>query len=210
MARGRTGWDDDAEDILKDCRRAQHCIQLWQQEIEQHGEASREAKHAAMDLSNSLESLHWGNRRSRVMPVEWDSLSSASPDLAAALVELGGAAKAAGPITNAGWKKGTKPESWEWVERLSQAAAMLEEIVEPPPPKHRRTSSNDARDEFIYEEYLKGTNTAKIIELIKMNTTWYRLDSAAAIRRAVVRFAERRGYPPPRRGQRINHRLERG
>jgi hypothetical protein len=144
------------------------------------------------------------------MPDEWDSLSSASPGLADALVELSRAAAAAGPIANAGWKKGTKPESWEWVERLRQAAAMLQEIVEPPPPKHRRTSSNDARDEFVYDEYVKGTNTATIIEFIKKNSGWERLNSATAIRRAVLRFAERRRYPLPRRGQGINHRLERG
>jgi hypothetical protein len=130
MARGRTVWDDEAEDILKDCRRAQHCIQLWQQAIERHGEASREAKHAAVDLPNSLESLHWGNRRPRVLPDEWDSLSSASPDLAAALVELGGAAAAARPIADAGWRKGTKPDSWDWVERLSQAVEALAAVVE--------------------------------------------------------------------------------
>jgi hypothetical protein len=144
------------------------------------------------------------------MPDDWVSLSSGSPDLAAALNELARAAVAALLIADAGWRKGTKPESWEWVERLSQAAAMLQEIVDPPPPKHRRTSSNDARDEFVYDEYVKGTNTATIIELIKKNSAWYPLNTAPAIRNAVLRFAERRGYPPPRRGQVINHRLERG
>jgi hypothetical protein len=126
------------------------------------------------------------------------------------MVKLDRAAEAAELIADAGWRKGTKPESWEWVERLSQAAAMLQEIVEPPPPKHRRTSSNDARDEFVYDEYVKATNTTTIIELIKKNSAWEQLNSAPAIRKAVLRFAERRGYPPPSRGQGINHRLERG
>jgi hypothetical protein len=130
MARGRTVWDDDAEDILKDCRRAQHYIQLWRQAIERNEEASREAKHVAMDLSTSLESLPWPDRLPPVTPVEWDSLSSESPALAAALAELGGAASAAGPIAKAGWHKGTKPESWEWVERLSQAVKALAAVVD--------------------------------------------------------------------------------
>jgi hypothetical protein len=210
MARGRTVWDDEAEDILKDCRRAQHWIQLWQQVIERDGEASRKARHTASDLCASLRSITWRDRRPREMPDDWVSLSSGSPDLAAALNELARAAVAALLIADAGWRKGTKPDSWEWVERLSQAAAMLQEIVEPPPPKHRRTSSNDARDELVYDEYVKATDTATIIELIQKNPTWYPLNSAPAIRNAVLRFAKRRGYPPPRRGQGKNHRLERG
>jgi hypothetical protein len=130
MARGRTVWDDEAEDILKNCRLAEHFIQLWQQAIERRGEASREAKNAAMDLSSSLESLHWLDRRPRVMPDEWESLSSASPGLADALVELSRAAKAAGLIADARWRKGTNPDSWDWVDRLNLAVNALITFVE--------------------------------------------------------------------------------
>jgi hypothetical protein len=64
------------------------------------------------------------------MPDEWDSLSAASPGLADALVKLSRAAEAAGPIADAGRRKGTKPDSWEWVDRLNLAVEALAAVVE--------------------------------------------------------------------------------
>jgi hypothetical protein len=66
------------------------------------------------------------------MPDEWDSLSSASSGLADALVELSRAAEAAGLIADAGWRKGTKPDSWDWVDRLNLAVKALAGLVAGP------------------------------------------------------------------------------
>jgi hypothetical protein len=195
MPRGRTVWDDEAEDILRDCRRAQHCGQLWQQAIARHGEASREARHAAVDLCKPLGSIPWLDRRPRVMPDEWKSLSSASPDLAAALNKLASAAIAAGLVARAGWREGTKPDSWDWVDHLEQAKEAVQEVIDG--PKYIRDAMTEARDKFIYDEWCKGTTAKAIQAQVNGNDAWEAIHSRQGIKQAAERYARRRGLPAP-------------
>jgi hypothetical protein len=170
MARGQTVWDDEAKDIVKDCRRVQHCIQLWRQAIERDGEASRKARNIASDLCASLRSITWRDRRPREMPDDWVSLSSGSPELAAALNKLARAAVAALLIADAGWRKGTKPESWEWVDHLEQAKEALQAVIDS--PKFIRDPATEARDSFIYDEWCKGTPEKKIRAHVNSHGGW--------------------------------------
>jgi hypothetical protein len=196
MARGRTSWDDEAEDILRDCRLAQHFAQLWKQAIERPGEAPRDAKLAAWDLCESLRLIRCKPRRLRVMPyAEWASFSSTFPNLAAALVKLYSAAEAAWLIADAGWHKGTKPESWEWVERLAEAVEMLREVLASTPV---RNAATEARNRYCYEERARGTSIKNIISKIREVSEWEDL-TESGVRYVVNTYAKLNNLPVPRK-----------
>ncbi|AGA26014.1 hypothetical protein [Singulisphaera acidiphila] len=75
-----------------------------------------------------------------------------------------------------------------------------------------KRSRNEDRDEFIYDEYVKGTPSKEIVSQFSQHG-WKKFGSsqgpAQAVRGAVRRFALRRNLPIPNRGQGINHRLSR-
>jgi hypothetical protein len=195
MARGRTSWENEAEAILQDCGRALHDGQRWQQAIERHGEASRDTKHLAWELRESFRSIRWRDRRLRAMPGDWDSLSSASPRLAAALVKLDRAAEAAGLIADAGWRKGTKPDSWKWVERLAEAVEMLQEALASTPV---RDAATEARNRYCYEARARGTSIKKIISKIREVSEWEDL-TESGVRYVVNTYAKLNNLPVPRK-----------
>jgi hypothetical protein len=89
------------------------------------------------------------------------------------------------------------------------------EIVSEESPKYKKNpkkNDNEARDEWIYDQYVSGKKLSLIIlelnELCRKNGQgWDLIESPPGIKMAVQRFAYRKGIPNPRHSQKINHRL---
>jgi hypothetical protein len=207
-----------ADTAVRLAQKWQGAAEDWERVVKEHGPKSKEAEKAASKArraadkaSDSLVPLiHLESPSGHVDQDDWDDLRAENSRVADALVKLRLAAIKGQKVVHPAYAKDTKHAPRSWVGCLDKAARTLQKAIESPRQKHRRKSTNESRDEFVYDEYVKGIDTDQIIKAIKANSSWEPLNSAPAIRRAVLRFAERRGYPRPTRGQGTNHRLERG
>jgi hypothetical protein len=72
-----------------------------------------------------------------------------------------------------------------------------------------KPSDNEERDEWIYDEYVKGTKEKTILALLKEKFPAAYFGDKSAIPKAVERAAKRWRIPVPSHGQGVNHRLNR-